>query len=207
MIAVYVETNFVLECAFEQEQSESCRGILDLAAEGRIKLIIPAFSLAEPYDALAKRAKVRKRLSQDIQSQLGDLARSKLLPQSPHVSASITALLVDASEFERRGVRRVLGELLGIAEVIPLSADAVRFAEDLQGRFGLSGQDSIVLSCVLGDLRARRPDASCFLNRNFRDFDDADVRAELMAFRCMFFPNFDRGRGYIEHHASMSDPD
>ena len=49
MSVVSIETNFVLERAFEQEQSESCSRILELASHSRISLVIPAFSLAEPH--------------------------------------------------------------------------------------------------------------------------------------------------------------
>ena len=44
---VYVESNFVLELALRQAQSESCLALVDYAAKGRIILIVPAYSLAE----------------------------------------------------------------------------------------------------------------------------------------------------------------
>jgi hypothetical protein len=43
-MTVYVESNFVLEQALQQEQSESCDAIVNLAATGDISLVIPAFS-------------------------------------------------------------------------------------------------------------------------------------------------------------------
>ena len=47
---VYVESNFVLELAFLQEQCSSCEKILSLCEARRIQLLIPAYSLAEPYE-------------------------------------------------------------------------------------------------------------------------------------------------------------
>jgi len=44
---VYVESNFVLEHALEQEQCESCEELIRLASAGSIRLLVPAFSLAE----------------------------------------------------------------------------------------------------------------------------------------------------------------
>lgn len=49
---VYVETNFVLELALRQEQNESCEALLRLAEASRIGLVVPAFSLLEPYATL-----------------------------------------------------------------------------------------------------------------------------------------------------------
>jgi len=46
-VIVYVETNFLLEIAYQQDECESCREILALARQGRVALAVPAFSLIE----------------------------------------------------------------------------------------------------------------------------------------------------------------
>ena len=72
---MYVESNFVLKHALEQEECDSC-SIIQLASQGRITLLIPAFSLAEPHQAIAGKAKARSRLSAELSAQLGELGRS-----------------------------------------------------------------------------------------------------------------------------------
>ncbi len=72
---VYVESNFVLEHALEQEEYDSCAEIIQLASRRQVTLLIPAFSLAEPYQAIAGKAKVRLRLGEELRAQLGELAR------------------------------------------------------------------------------------------------------------------------------------
>jgi hypothetical protein len=74
---VYVESNFVLEHALEQEDCDSCAEIVRLAADGRLNLLIPAFSLAEPHHAIFSKAKARSRLGEDLRAQLGELGRSR----------------------------------------------------------------------------------------------------------------------------------
>ena len=54
---VYVESNFVLELALLQEQSSSCEEILSLSEDGRIRLVLPAYSLIEPYETLIRKQK------------------------------------------------------------------------------------------------------------------------------------------------------
>ena len=49
---VYVETNFVLELALLQEQHESCEKILRFQQTGKIRLIVPAYSLIEPFETI-----------------------------------------------------------------------------------------------------------------------------------------------------------
>lgn len=46
---VYVETNFILEIVFEQEQVEATEKLLMLAEQGDIDIHFPAFSLIEHY--------------------------------------------------------------------------------------------------------------------------------------------------------------
>ncbi len=41
---VYVETNFVLELALQQEQHAACEAILQLAEARQIALVLPAYS-------------------------------------------------------------------------------------------------------------------------------------------------------------------
>jgi hypothetical protein len=51
-VTIYVESNFVLELASLQEQHHTCTSFIELAVEEHVQLVIPAFSLAEPYETL-----------------------------------------------------------------------------------------------------------------------------------------------------------
>jgi len=51
-VNIYVESNFVLELPLLQEQYASCEDILRLCQAGKAQLIIPAYSLVEPYETL-----------------------------------------------------------------------------------------------------------------------------------------------------------
>src|ERR1035441_6115331 len=74
---VYVESNFVLEQALEQEQCESCEQLIGLASAGSVQLVIPAFSLAEPHGALLRTKNARSRLRSELLPHLRELARSR----------------------------------------------------------------------------------------------------------------------------------
>jgi hypothetical protein len=74
---VYVESNFVLEQALEQEQCESCEQLIGMASAGSLQLVIPAFSLAEPHGTLLRTKNARSRLSNELLPHLRELARSR----------------------------------------------------------------------------------------------------------------------------------
>lgn len=194
---VYVESNFVLEHALQQEESQSCAEIIRLASRGQIRLLVPAFSLAEPHQAISAKAKVRSRLGEDLRRHLGELARSKPHREIPATFDALSGALIASAQLEREGVRQTIWELLAVAEIIPLTAAVLRAAIDIEANFGLSGQDAIVLASVFGHLETDAPIESCFLNRNTRDFDDPDIRDKLEALRCKFFPKFAQALEYI----------
>ena len=63
---VYVESNFVLELAFLREEHENCLELLSLSESGDICLMLPAFSIGEPYEAWVRRSKQRLGLHEQL---------------------------------------------------------------------------------------------------------------------------------------------
>ena len=51
---IYVESNFVLELALLQEHHESCEKIIQLCEASKVKLILPAYTLVEPYETIMR---------------------------------------------------------------------------------------------------------------------------------------------------------
>jgi predicted nucleic acid-binding protein len=197
-MTVYVESNFVLEQALQQEQCDACNAILDLAAVGRVSLVVPAFSLAEPHQALALKEKTRNRLSNELQAHISELGRSKAYRAVPDDFRSLVGILIRSAEQEREGLQGAITGLLDTAAVISLNSAILRSALELQTDLGMSGQDAIVLASVLEHLQSNSPTENCFLSRNSRDFDDPDVRDRLDRFGCRYFARLDQALPFIE---------
>lgn len=196
-MTAYVESNFVLEIALQQEEFEAGEAILALAREKKLKLVVPAFSLAEPHIAISGKEKARNQLSRDLNAHLNDLARSRQHQSLPTDFADLAAILVKNAQIERAGVQDAVVGLLDCAEVIPLDAVILRAALGIQVEFEISGPDSIVLASVLEHLKRTQPERSCFLNRNTKDFDDPDIRGRLAEHKCRFFGKFGQALGYL----------
>ena len=73
---VYAETNFVLEMALKQEYYYDCQKIMELCQDGKINLIIPAYSIVEPYETLIRRYRNRKKLKSTLDLELNQLLRT-----------------------------------------------------------------------------------------------------------------------------------
>lgn len=194
---VYVESNFVLELALLQEQHASCEDILQLCEVGHIQLVMPAYSLAEPYETLVRRHKQRQRIRTELDAELRQLARTSVYADRLSGFRHLTALLIDSADEEVKHLESVRSRLLQVAEVIPLEASILIAATQCQVAHGFSPQDALVYAAVLSHLEEHHALPSCFLNRNSRDFDDPDVVVELDRYNCKLLPRFDAGYQFI----------
>ena len=195
---IYVETNFVLELVFEQEQHTSCEQILALCESGRSRLIIPAYCLAELHEKLTRQAGSRRELQRNLETELHQLARTSSYTARINSIQDIASLLVRSNEEEKQRFIRYRKRLLGIAEIIPLTIDILREAATHEAPYDLTSQDALVYTAVIAHLRQNKPPVSCFLNRDSKDFDNPDIVDELDRNNCMMIPRFDHGYGFIQ---------
>lgn len=199
---VYVESNFVLELALLQEQHGSCENILERCETGKTQLIVPSYSLVEPYETLSRYAKNRTRLSFDLANEVKQLARSKPYKDDIEDMQKITGFLVRSQEDEKERLKNTLNRLIQVAEIIPLTSKILLSAMKYQVEHDLLPQDSIVYASVLDHMDSPESTSKCFLNRNSKDFDDPDIVETLRKHGCKMLFRFDHGHGYITSHLS-----
>lgn len=153
---VYVETNFILELAFVQQQHESCGRILGLCEDRRAALVVPVFCVAESYETLIRRGKKRKQISEDLDRELAQLGRSKPYEDEIGALRNMMGLLVRSSEEADRRLPEVLKRMLKVAEVIPLDADVISEAASCRERHNLEQQDAVVCVGIASSRVGRR---------------------------------------------------
>lgn len=196
---VYVESNFLLELAYLQEEHESCERLLDLAEANRIRLLLPAFCVAEARMSLVRQTRERARFHDTLAQQIREISRSKPYSDVPVQTRGLISALIDSGEEERRRLDEALDRVMTSGHILPTTADVLRQAYKAEGRFGLSPQDSIVYASVTADLGSYPGASKCFLNRNSKDFADPDIYAELATANCKLLTSFVSGLGYISH--------
>ena len=195
---IYVETNFVLELAFQQEQCANCEQILELCNVGLAKLIIPAYSLAEPHEKLSRQAKGRREIQQLLDGELRQLSRTASSQSRIRSIQDIASLLVQSNEEERQRFITYRERLLSIGEIIPLTVEVLSEAALYEAPYDLRPQDSLIYASVISHLRQHQPQSACFLNRNSKDFDSPDIVDELQRFSCRMIPRFDHGYDFLK---------
>jgi hypothetical protein len=190
---LYVETNFVLELAFLREQHQACAELLAHAEARRIELHIPAFSVAETYDAWIRRAKQRSELGSRLKSEVVELSRSVPYRGSAKEFHELSNLLTRSSEEEQERVDAALAQVLQVARLIPIEPRTLRLVREFQNQdFKLSPQDLIVYASVISHLEDAGTGEALhgFVTRNTGDFAEPEVRRSLDLRGCRLFTSF-----------------
>jgi hypothetical protein len=98
---VYVETNFLLELSFLQEEYGSCNEVLALAEAGTITLVIPAFSITEASIGRVRLAKQRIDFRERLTRELRELSRSKPYAEISVQTEPLTKALIESTEEQK----------------------------------------------------------------------------------------------------------
>lgn len=196
-MVVYVETNFLLELAYQQEESAACERLVQAAADGQIRLYIPVFSIVEARVAWRRQTKQRAELLATLRRELRELTRSRPHAELSAKSTDLVAALVGAGEEDRRRLEVAISAVEGFGTVLPLDATGVRSAYGAENRLNLSAQDATVYASVREHLPRAGDGPKCFLNRNSRDFANPEIVDEFEQFGCKVLSSFAAGEGYV----------
>jgi predicted nucleic acid-binding protein len=203
-VITYVESNFVLELAFRQEDSASCEELLTLAESRQIELLIPAYCLGEPFERLVRRDRQRREVYRKLSEELRELARSTPYAEAAANLNNLTGLLVESGEQEMNRLNGVIGRLLDIATIIPLDRDVFRSGLLARQTLWLSPQDAIVYASVHSRVAHQQPSPQCFINKNSRDFLVPEIVEDFEARNCKLIGKFSDGLNYVK---STLNPD
>lgn len=202
---VYVESNFVLELAYQQEQNESCEYLLKFVSDNHIPLVIPAYCLVEPLVAWNQRSARRKEIADRLSRELRELGRSKPYSELVLESSTITSRLVQSTEEEKARLDAVIESIASVAHVIPMDFNIIDSAKDYREHLSLSPQDSVVYASVLNHLRNSSDEDKCFLNKNSKDFMIPEIQDELASHNCRIIPSFGDGLDYLKATIASAD--
>jgi hypothetical protein len=169
---VYVETNFVLELVLEQEAFQFAEALLTLAKMGKIELVLPSFSMLEPYWAITNRERQRKpfinAFSPEVENQLNRTAYYTNLFNNlkPGVEE-----LKKVEEMEAIFLELRVEELLTLCRFVELNKATILQAQFNRKTKTLQLFDAIVYSSIISDLQLQEPTRlKCFVSQNSQDF-------------------------------------
>jgi predicted nucleic acid-binding protein len=201
-VIVYVETNFILKIALEQEEHAAAIDILQIAERREIDLAFPAFSICEPFETVTRRARERNRLSEAVNSELRQLSRSAPHREYAESFLKLATELVQIKKGEADRLEGTIERLLAVARVMPMTVSIFSAGRRYADALGLSAPDAFIYASIVADLSEHGGQPlACFLSRNSRDFFDISIRDELAGWNCRYIANFSDGFEYIRSNA------
>lgn len=76
-------------------------------------------------------------------------------------------------------------------DMVPITVAVYTAALAYKAKFRMSPQDAIIYASIISDLRQRgSTEEKCFVSRNWKDFEDQEIDAELKAFNCRYVSTF-----------------
>jgi predicted nucleic acid-binding protein len=195
---VLVESNFVIELGFQQEESEDADRIVELAERHAIELVVPAYSLSEPYEMLIRRRNDRSVTLDKLRRQLQTSSRSRGFAGLREMSEKVTDAFAASATHERSGLDDVVRRLIACATVTPLSKDIIANSFAAQSQYEFGPQDSLVFASVDEHVRACGRGPKLFINKNHKDFLTPEIEDYFEHLECKLLPKFASAREYIE---------
>ena len=168
---LYVETNFLLTAAKQQEGGGECDRLLDAAEVGTLDLRVPAFSLAEAHRTLYGQRRRREEFADAVRREADELGRSRHLREL--IAEPLRAIeldLIRSVTQEADALRNFRRRLIDAAAVLPTDADVSRRVFEVEDETDLDPSDATVFAAVLHDLHTTKPSASRFVTTNTKDF-------------------------------------
>lgn len=188
---VIVESNFLLELAFAQQEVAFCETMLRAAATGEISLSLPVYCLTEVFQTLGSRRQQRidteRIVRQEIQQHLRETG--VVAEDMRQLGNLLQGLLVTRTETQTARLFAVTQQLAQVARLLPLTNEVLLAAQSAQQRHSLTPQDALVLASLLVDNGAVGGDR-VFVSRNESDFNKPELLAELRERNCGYLSSF-----------------
>lgn len=202
---VLVETNFVLELVFSRDKFASCRELLEMAEKQEIELVLPAYSLVEPYEAIIRRRKTRVQAYETLTREIREITRSTHFEEPATQLAELTGLLIQVGDAEQHELRNVISQLLRAASVIELNNAILQEALILQDQLSMSPQDAVVFASVRFAL-GQYGGPACFITKNSKDFSVPGVAESLAPHSCDLLFDFEKGLNFVRSKLGHGKP-
>ena len=193
---VYVETNFLLELAFQQESYQSCEEILRLANSGSISLILPACCIAEAYVGWHGINQRRRKFQAELQNHLREMSRSASYRGVGDEYGNVLDALVAGREESRKRLVAAIASIETDCVTIPVTTLMFAMVARDEEAHSLSPQDGLVLASVKSHAE-QCSGPKCFVTKD-KDFNKPAIREELGA-ECEVLMNFDDALAYIKN--------
>lgn len=131
---VYVESNYLVELALEQEQSNACARLLEIAEQSRVELVIPMYAIMETLNTVNRRLTGFANLDQRVTGALEQVGRNAALKAE---ADGLKGLMLKARKMALESYENTKSRVLRSGRVLALDAHAMTKADEIRHSLGL----------------------------------------------------------------------
>ncbi len=187
MVILYLETNFLMSLALNQDPDASA--LLEKAAQDRLlRLAIPQVCIMEAFATIKKRVEERATFQRCIKTEINQLKRSKTSPVARQLLDELNQSLITNDEYTNRildDFQEATDRLASLGELFPVGRDSLKksFADPLikSKRERLVLPDNFILCNIIENASVHPSEVKAFLSGNHRDFGTQVVQKALKA--------------------------
>lgn len=192
MRRVFVESNFILELAFRQEEYADCDRLIRAAESQEIVLVVPVYCLTEVFQTLGQRRQERMRAQDFLQEQIRQHLREQgaATDDIMRLGASLRELLIARTDTQTAALFAITAKLSQLAQVVAMPGEVLSEAQQAQQRHSLTPQDALVYASVCYGLKSAESAECLFISRNKEDFQKEALLAELRTWNCNYLSSF-----------------
>jgi len=163
---VYVETNWLLDLALEQERIQASSFVVELAKDKKIQLYLPEISLIEADQKIVRRKLQREILIENLQQEERELKRgrnTRYQAQAAAIGKDITRL-IEISEFEREHFNKTVRDISKFLTWLHLDDDCLQKSFDFEERYALNRLDALIYAVIRADAASDLATEKCFID-------------------------------------------
>ncbi len=187
MVILYLETNFLMSLALNQDPDASA--LLEKAAQDRLlRLAIPQVCIMEAFATIRKRVEERATFQRCIKTEINQLKRSKTSPVARQLLDELNQSLITNDEYTNQildDFQQATDRLASLGEMFPVGRDSLKksFADTLikSKREGLVLPDNFIICNIIENASVHPSEVKAFLSGNHKDFGTQVVRKALEA--------------------------
>ncbi len=198
---VFVESNFVLELAFQQEHYEACERIVAGAAARAYSLHVPQYALSEVFHTLHQRSRERGKNQEYFRKEIEQHRREAEADtaDTDQLVRLLADLLTARTKAQTARLFAITARLANEASGPSLTASVLLEAQTVREQHGLFSQDALIYASVLAGLRLLPSDTpKLFITRNKNDFERPAIVQKLQDYNCRLMSNFTGAADFLD---------
>lgn len=196
---VFLESNFLLQLTFRQENYSFCEQILRGAGPESYTLHVPQYALTEVFQKLRPLRNKREEYQKYLVAQVAEYLREEDSDASTmdDFTRTLNTLLSARTKAQTERLYTVAAEMAQFAPGPSLTAAIIQDAFRQEQTHRLSPQDALVYASVLAGLRELPPGLPKLFVTTDEDFNTPPIRQELQTHQCDLLTNFQAAAGRL----------